>query len=214
VTGPFREETSDWLTLQAASERLDVHPATLRQWADNGRVRIYRTPGGHRRFSAEDVTALAATAVPQPTPELDLLLTSALGRTRLEASDGRLAGEEWYGRLRGGARERHRALGRELLTLLVRYLRPQADLDSVLDEGREVGRKYGGLARRAGLSLPEAVRAFLLFRDVLIESVLQTKALQEHGGAVRDVVVAHRQVGAFLDEVLVALLEAHTEETR
>src|SRR6266496_1212828 len=62
-----------WLTLHEASERLDVHPATLRQWADRGRVRAFRTPGGHRRFSAEDVDTLLATLSSAPSPEVQLL---------------------------------------------------------------------------------------------------------------------------------------------
>jgi excisionase family DNA binding protein len=198
-----------WLTLQEASARLDVHPATLRQWADRGRVRTYRTPGGHRRFSAEDVNRLASSLLPQLPPELDLLLTSALGRTRLEASAGRLAVEDWYARLGRSAREQHRALGRELLTLLVRHLQPGPEPGVVVGEAREIGRRYAVIAREGGLSLPEAVRAFLLFRDLLVETALQARAVQDRGRSVRELLAAHRQVGSFLDEVLIALLEAY-----
>jgi len=58
------------LSLQEASERLHVHADTLRQWADRGRIRTFRTPGGHRRFQAADVEALAAHS----STELGLLL--------------------------------------------------------------------------------------------------------------------------------------------
>ena len=37
---------------------LQVNEATLRQWADHGHLRVYRTPGGHRRFYRDDVLAL------------------------------------------------------------------------------------------------------------------------------------------------------------
>src|SRR5205809_1333259 len=30
---------------------LGVSPATMRRWSDAGRVRVFTTPGGHRRFS-------------------------------------------------------------------------------------------------------------------------------------------------------------------
>ena len=207
-------QTEGWLTLQEASRRLDVHPATLRLWADRGRVRTYRTPGGHRRFSMRDVDALATSLLPQPPPELDLLLTSALGRTRLEANAGRLAVQAWYARLGRSARERHRALGRRLLTLLVRHLQPGGDPEANLSEAREIGRRYGALALDGGLSLPDAVRAFLLFRDMLVEGALQTRAIQDQGRTGRELVAAHRDVGAFLDEVLVALLQKYAEEDR
>lgn len=160
------------------------------------------------------MNGLATSLLPQPPPELELLLTSALGRTRLEASTGRLAVEDWYRRLGEPARERHRALGRELLTLLVQYLQPGGDSDALLAEARGIGRKYALLAPLGGLSLPEAVRAFLLFRDMVVETAFQARAVHEQSRNARELLAAHRQVGSFLNEVLVAQLEAYGEDTR
>ena len=39
------DNPSRWLSLGEASRLLQVNEATLRQWADNGNVRVYRTPG-------------------------------------------------------------------------------------------------------------------------------------------------------------------------
>ena len=50
-----------WLSLDEAAKRLSVHPATLREWADKGQIRTFRTPGGHRRFSEADVAAQVPT---------------------------------------------------------------------------------------------------------------------------------------------------------
>jgi excisionase family DNA binding protein len=41
---------SDWLTLGEASSYLGVAPATTRKWSDQGRLPVFYTPGGHRRF--------------------------------------------------------------------------------------------------------------------------------------------------------------------
>jgi len=49
-------EAEQWLSLKEASRRLNVHPTTLRRWADNGDIPIMLTPGGHRRFSSLDIT--------------------------------------------------------------------------------------------------------------------------------------------------------------
>jgi excisionase family DNA binding protein len=207
---PAGPDPAGWLTLREASGRLDVHPATLRQWADRGRVRSFRTPGGHRRFSAEDVEALLTALSAQPPAELELLQNAALGRARREAA-ARLGGEAWYRLLDPGSRDRFRHLGRELLSLLARWLAPRGEPDEALEGARRAAREQGRLAARCGLTTAEAVRAHTRFRDMLIETVLQMKAVQDAGRAAPDAVGLYRQVGTFLDEVLVTYLDAFWE---
>ncbi len=45
------------------AELCGVGPETVTRWARQGRIRYVRTPGGHRRYRAADVWALAAAAV-------------------------------------------------------------------------------------------------------------------------------------------------------
>ena len=40
-----------------------VSTKTVTRWGRTGRLRVLRTPGGHMRFSAEDVHLLARTEV-------------------------------------------------------------------------------------------------------------------------------------------------------
>ena len=63
---PVREE---WLTLSEACALVGVSPATLRRWSDNGDVRSFTTPGGHRRFSRSAILGLlpAPTSAPAVT---------------------------------------------------------------------------------------------------------------------------------------------------
>jgi len=203
----------EWLTLQEACRRLDIHPATLRQWADRGRLRSFRTPGGHRRFSAEDVGALVAAPGTPPSAELELLQSAVLGRARRELAGG-LGAEPWYRLLEPSARDRFRQLGRELLGLVTRWLVPGPGSDAALAEARRAGGEQGRLALRCGLTTPEAVRAHTRFRDMLIETMLQVSAVQDRGRPAHDPAGVYRRVGAFLDEVLVAYLEAFTEGAR
>src|SRR6476646_333372 len=59
---------SDWLSLAEASRVLGVSGATLRRWADDGRVPVFTTPGGHRRFSRRTLQhLLPATRRDRPT---------------------------------------------------------------------------------------------------------------------------------------------------
>ncbi len=207
-------ESSGWLTLHQASGRLDVHPATLRLWADRGRVRSFRTPGGHRRFSAGDIDALLTALGPRLPVELDLLLSAAAGRLRRELGAGRVTGEAWYRLLDPGSRDRFRQFGRELLGLVVGSLAPGADGEATLAGARRLGHEQGRLALQSGLTAGETVRAHTGFRDMLIETVLQMKAVQDQGRAARDPAGSYRQVGGVLDEVLVACVDAFAEPAR
>ncbi len=53
-----------WLSLGPASALLGVDPGTLRRWADEGRVAVYTTPGGHRRFDRRALERLASERRP------------------------------------------------------------------------------------------------------------------------------------------------------
>jgi excisionase family DNA binding protein len=43
------------LTASQAARHLGVSISTLRRWSDAGHVQAYRTPGGQRRFSVEQL---------------------------------------------------------------------------------------------------------------------------------------------------------------
>jgi excisionase family DNA binding protein len=45
----------DWLTLGQAAKYLGVAQSTIRKWSDDGRVRAFYTPGGHRRYQRGDL---------------------------------------------------------------------------------------------------------------------------------------------------------------
>jgi excisionase family DNA binding protein len=46
------------MTTPQAAAILGVAPATIRIWTDTGELPHWRTPGGHRRFTEDDVLAL------------------------------------------------------------------------------------------------------------------------------------------------------------
>lgn len=59
------QSSSDWVSIGRAASLLGVNPATLRHWTTLGKLHAYRTPGGHRRYSAAELTAFAEDAVPE-----------------------------------------------------------------------------------------------------------------------------------------------------
>ena len=46
---------SEWMTLSEVALQLGVHPSTVRNWADQNRLPVHRTQGGHRRFKRNEM---------------------------------------------------------------------------------------------------------------------------------------------------------------
>jgi len=196
-----------WLSLQDASRMLGVHPSTLRQWADAGKIHTVRTPGGHRRFAETDVRALLEPEPLEPAG-IQLLVQSALGRARLEVSGGKMSEQSWYKRFDETDKAEHRELGRKLLSLVMQYLSQPGDRQSVLDEARALGRAYGERSVSRNLRITESVSAFLYFQDFLMDGVRQmAKAVGQSANI--DLVAAYQQIGEFTNEVLLAMLEVY-----
>ena len=189
----------DWLSLDEAAKRLNVHPSTLRDWSDKGRIRAIRTPGGHRRFSERDVVALGT----ETKPDLSLLMHATVGHARIASTEGRLQAEAWYSRFDEAAKIRQRELGLELVQVLTAYLGDEQRAWS--SEMTSLGDRYASLAREAGLSLGDAMRAFHLFEGLVRESVSELSAARIARGD-----LDHR-VGWFLNEVRVAMAESLQE---
>jgi len=198
--------SSDWLNLSEAAKILGVHPSTVRLWADQGRLPVHRTQGRHRRFKRQEVELWTQSQQMETPREADLLVQSALGRTRFQISDGRLEAEAWYAKLDQDARDQYRRGGREMLRGLNTFL--VTDEPTGKAEARSLGVEYASIGRRCGLNSTDAVRAFLFFRNMLVEAMISVY----EGSAINS---PHawgdmlRKVNDFMDQVLVSLLEKY-----
>jgi excisionase family DNA binding protein len=61
------EASQRFLNVSEAAEFLGVSAASLRKWSDQGLVPVYRTPGGQRRYSPDDLEGFLAS-MRQPSP--------------------------------------------------------------------------------------------------------------------------------------------------
>ncbi|MFF4374753.1 helix-turn-helix domain-containing protein [Nocardiopsis dassonvillei] len=50
-----RPDPAELLTPTEAASMLGIHPKTIGAWANKGRIKCFRTPGGHRRYRRQDV---------------------------------------------------------------------------------------------------------------------------------------------------------------
>jgi excisionase family DNA binding protein len=55
------QQRSKLLNVSDAADYLSVSAASLRKWSDQGLVPVYRTPGGQRRYSLEDLEGFIAS---------------------------------------------------------------------------------------------------------------------------------------------------------
>ncbi len=200
----------EWLSLSEAAELLGMHPATVRLWADRNELPSRRTNGGHRRFRRSDIVArLRQDAEHKPRPAAQLLVQSVLGRVRFAVSDGTLKTLPWYEHFDDSALEAYRSLGRRVLELLLRALNDGTPADELRAESVLLGVEYGSVTRDSQVPVADAVRAFLYFRSLVDESVIQLAEVQgvrEHP----DIPWAESlyQIQALTNEILPALIEA------
>ncbi len=146
---------------------LGVSPATLRRWSDAGRLRVFTTPGGHRRFSRAALERLLpADRSRRPSIAAGGLTASRLSRTYRRASRDVAPDLPWVLALTDEQRLLFRERGHLLAASLLQYLdagQPEA-AGHHLAEASASAADYGRVAAGLGLSLSQTVEGFLRFR--------------------------------------------------
>ena len=164
-------EKSQWLSLRDACRLLDVSNTTLRQWADNGYLRVYRTPGGHRRFLRDDLESFAnAPEQAQEQGREDAIEDSALRKIRRSLSRNDVVKQSWYQSVEEEGKDRMRLFGRRLLSLLLQESGPRRRRQELLEEAHMLGREYGTEMSERGVSLKDTIEAFVFFRTMVLDS--------------------------------------------
>ncbi len=204
-------DSEPFLTLKEAAERLGVHPATLRRWADQGDVQVRLTPGGHRRFPLSEIERLgrpkAESSGVGSAPESMATRAITVTRTGIHAQHD----ERWMTGMDEKEREEKRLLGRRLVGLMMQYLsREDGDGDELLSEAQAIGRLYARTSIQKGLELAEALRATMFFRDQIVESaVLLPESPRGRPDASTRV---YRRINTFLNSVQLAIADVYDAE--
>ncbi len=190
---------------------LGVDPDTLRRWADNGKIDVFTTPGGHRRFLRSSVDAM----LPRPRAVRRPSLTS-LGEPpdRIAAEFRRrvrtdMAEQDWHSRFDEDSLRWFRERGVRMSDLLLGHLDTSRRVgrEQLLVQAEELGGEYGREALKRGLSLGEATQAFLYFRARFmaeIASVARRRSLET-----AHVALLFEQADRALDRIILALIRGH-----
>lgn len=83
----------------------------------------------------------------------------------------------------------------------------RSERELLLGEAEKMGALYGQEASAAGLTLAEAVEAFLFYRSPVLEAILAH--LRRRVAEISQVTAAVREANAAIDQVLVALVSSY-----
>jgi hypothetical protein len=164
-------------------------------------------PGASRRGAPKAVRALRATLVPVPAHQAHPAGPPTIGQ--LAVSTKRLGQQPWHAHFAAASvGEEMRGLGQRLLGLLIQYLVWQGDNSRFLHDGRQMGARYGQIARDAGISMRDTVQAFLYFRGTFWRTALQMPAVTQASDVAEVMRIAER-IDHFMNEVLLSTISAY-----
>lgn len=203
------------LSVREAADHLGVHITTVRRWTDDGRLASVRTEGGHRRIPLDAVERLVATkdgtgVTVASSPAVgnaadEAWAEHAAVHTRYEIRSNPTA--TWNQALTAGDREERRETGRQLMGLLLRHVADHGDGEARGAEIRRLAWGYAVTMQDRGLSLTEALKATLFFRDVITESTAYHPRFEER--PVPDQIGLVRRVNEFMNEVQLTIAQAY-----
>jgi excisionase family DNA binding protein len=198
------------VSLSEASRVLGVSPATLRRWSDAGRLRVFTTPGGHRRFSRAALERLLpADRSRRPSIGGGGLTPSRIARTYRRASREAAPELPWVLKLTDEQRVLFRERGHVLAASLLQYLdatQPAAAAHH-LKETSASAAEYGRVAAALGLSLSQTVEGFLRFRTPFHHEL--AVAARRRGFDTAETTDLLETAERAMDKLLVATMSGH-----
>ncbi|HEY81870.1 MAG TPA: helix-turn-helix domain-containing protein [Dehalococcoidia bacterium] len=197
------------ISISEASQMLGVSEVTLRQWTDEGKIKAFITPGGHRRYSRAELKKFLGSH-PKVLGIKDLVAKlEETAQQHREIARASLKNALWYHKLNAEAQEHLAELGRRLLSLIIKYITEPSKREEVVQLIRDIGHEHGEMLAKLELPLTDSVEAFLLHRSPILNATTQLMKRREI--LTGRVVEAISLVAQVLDEALVALVAAHQQ---
>ncbi len=200
----------EWVSLRHAAEVLGVHPATVRNWANEGKLPSRLTAGGHRRFLLSDLERMIHTTSELPPLEVQVIIQNALGSTRMGVGDDDISSTEWHKAMSENTRNQMRQQGRNVLEGIRSYLAAGAP-DRLLITAINLGKGYAEALSKDGLTLPQATRGFFYFSGFVVNAILTWSELAQPRNSIEWATLL-RQVNNFTNAMLLSIVEYYEEE--
>ncbi len=198
-------ERKDLLTIGEASRLIGVNEATLRQWTDKGQIRAFVTPGGHRRYFRHEIANLTSTHKHGISEMIERMESTPVAHRRI--AEERLSQTHWYGKMNIDSRRQMGRYGKNILSLAIAYVSKPRQRTSTLELARKTGEEMGKTLVTSGVSLSEALEAFLLHRAPVINIISE---FSKGGGTLSSSVAkAIPQINYLFDEILLIMVSTY-----
>jgi len=198
------------LTIGEASRMLGVSEPALRQWTDEGKVKAFVTPGGHRRYQKTELKKFFSGA--HQTGSVKYLAA----QLEATAPAHRLIDEAFFRSHTGpsglgdGPQHRFASLGRQLLTLLTQCVTRPGKPEETIAAAKDIGRELGELTQALDIPLVESIRDFVRHREPLLQAIFELRKKGE--ASERQLAEAVPLVIRAMDEALVALVATRSPD--
>jgi DNA-binding transcriptional MerR regulator len=188
---------------------LGVSEATLRQWTDEGKVKAFITPGGHRRYDKAELRSFVGKQ--HRIHGLKDLVSSIEGTPpqHRQVAHTYFSTAPWYHRLDDQTQKHMAESGRELLHLVIKYLTEPARRKETEERVRNIGSDFGNQAANLGLSLTETIETFMMHRNPVINAA--TDLMKRREALNERAVEAIPLLNHILDETLIAMVAAYQQ---
>jgi len=198
------------ISISEASRMLGVSETTLRQWTDEGKIKAFVTPGGHRRYDKAELRSF--TGKGQRVHGIKDLVTRIEDTPPLhrELAHIHFSTTSWYNKLDADSQRHLAESGRELLRLVIRYITEPVKQKEVEELARSIGSDFGEQVANLGLSLTEAIETFVLHRNPVTNAA--TDLMKRREALNERAVDAIPMVTHIMDETLIALVAAYQQQ--
>ena len=201
-------DRESFLGISEASHLLGVSESALRQWTDEGVIKVFMTPGGHRRYSpAELKRFMTSRRVSLGLKDLASQIEDTAPVHR-EISSSLMRDSAPYA-VNSESHARLAELSRVILGLIVKCVSEPAHRDETMKSIREAGAGFGEVTAGLGMPLTDSIEAFVKHRDPIMRATIEM--MKKGEGINRRILESIPIVNRAMDEALLALVAAHQQ---
>lgn len=194
-------------SISEASRLLGVSDTSLRHWTDEGNIRAFVTPGGHRRYSETELRRfMASHQGTRNVKDLVAELEDTASHHR-EIAQLYLSPTQGHLKLSKQAQVHLAEAGRRLLDLVIQYVTRPPKRGETMEVVQNIGRDFGATLAKDGFSLVDSLEAFMNHRNLLVKAA--TDLARKRSLVSKRTVEAIPLVTRIMDEALVSLVAAH-----